>query len=217
MLRGEAPFALREDVVNAKRATAETRAGRAGRCGRGAARGAESLARRDRGGAEAAGLCHFPRPDADRDGEGAPGELDDLAGIHGVGAVKLQKYGAAFLAVIRDHARMPELPEVETVRRGLEPAMLGARIEKVELRRADIRFPFPPHSRERLTGPADRRSRVAAPNTCCSGLDSGETLIAHLGMSGSFRIESREVRDAGVVPPRAFEGAQARPCRAGSR
>ena len=39
---------------------------------------------------------------------------------------------------------MPELPEVETVRRGLEPAMVGARIESVEVRRADIRFPFPP-------------------------------------------------------------------------
>ena len=38
---------------------------------------------------------------------------------------------------------MPELPEVETVRRGLEPAMVGARIDKVELRRGDMRFPFP--------------------------------------------------------------------------
>jgi len=47
---------------------------------------------------------------------------------------------------------MPELPEVEIVRRGLTPAMLGARIVKVELRRKDIRFPFPPRFRERLTG-----------------------------------------------------------------
>ena len=47
---------------------------------------------------------------------------------------------------------MPELPEVETVRRGLAPAMLGARIEKVELRRADIRYPFPDHFAKRLTG-----------------------------------------------------------------
>ena len=63
---------------------------------------------------------------------------------------------------------MPELPEVETVRRGLEPAMVGARIEKVEVRRGDIRFPFPPRFAERLTG---RRivALAAAPNICCSG------------------------------------------------
>ena len=53
---------------------------------------------------------------------------------------------------------MPELPEVETVRRGLERVMLGDRIDKVELRRADIRIPFPPRfaSQPRAT---DRRSR----------------------------------------------------------
>ncbi len=83
---------------------------------------------------------------------------------------------------------MPELPEVETVRRGLAPAMVGARIEAVELGRADIRFPFPPRFRERLTGKRiealDRRAKYLL-----ARLDSGETLIAHLGMSGSFRIE----------------------------
>ena len=47
---------------------------------------------------------------------------------------------------------MPELPEVETVRRGLAPACVGARIVRAEVRRADIRFPFPPRFRERLTG-----------------------------------------------------------------
>src|SRR5574337_279312 len=84
---------------------------------------------------------------------------------------------------------MPELPEVETVRRGLEPAMLGAHIDNVEARRADIRFPFPPRFRERLTGKRvvelARRGKFLL-----FRLDSGETLIAHLGMSGSFRVEA---------------------------
>lgn len=83
---------------------------------------------------------------------------------------------------------MPELPEVETVRRGLEPAMLGAKIARVELRRADIRFPFPPSFAKRLTGQRivemGRRAKYLL-----FQLDGGETLIAHLGMSGSFRME----------------------------
>jgi formamidopyrimidine-DNA glycosylase len=87
---------------------------------------------------------------------------------------------------------MPELPEVETVRRGLAPAMLGARIEKVELRRADIRFPFPDSFAKRLTGrriiEVNRRAKYLL-----FQLDSGETLIAHLGMSGSFRMERTAV------------------------
>jgi formamidopyrimidine-DNA glycosylase len=92
---------------------------------------------------------------------------------------------------------MPEMPEVETVRRGLEPAMVGARIEKVELRRKDIRFPFPPKFRERLTGrrieALGRRSKYLL-----FRLDSGETLIGHLGMSGSFRIEAAETATPGA-------------------
>jgi formamidopyrimidine-DNA glycosylase len=84
---------------------------------------------------------------------------------------------------------MPELPEVETVKRGLEPVVAGARIETVELRRGDIRFPFPPRFRERLEGrrvmKLGRRAKYLLFH-----LDSGETLIAHLGMSGSFRIET---------------------------
>ena len=83
---------------------------------------------------------------------------------------------------------MPELPEVEIVRRGLERVMVGARIDKVELRRADIRFPFPPGFAARLSGrrivSLGRRAKYLL-----FELDSGETLIAHLGMSGSFRIE----------------------------
>ena len=45
---------------------------------------------------------------------------------------------------------MPELPEVETVRRGLEPVMAHAKIDRIELRRAGLRFPFPEHFAERL-------------------------------------------------------------------
>jgi formamidopyrimidine-DNA glycosylase len=91
---------------------------------------------------------------------------------------------------------MPELPEVETVRRGLAPVMLGARIDKVVLRRADIRFPFPASFEKRLTGrrivDMSRRAKYLL-----FGLDSDETLIAHLGMSGSFRIEKTAVSTPG--------------------
>jgi formamidopyrimidine-DNA glycosylase len=91
---------------------------------------------------------------------------------------------------------MPELPEVETVRRGLAPAMLGARIDKVELRRVDIRFPFPPSFAKRLTGQhivdVKRRAKYLL-----FQLDGGETLIAHLGMSGSFRMEKTAVSTPG--------------------
>jgi formamidopyrimidine-DNA glycosylase len=93
---------------------------------------------------------------------------------------------------------MPELPEVETVRGGLTPVMRGARIDKVELRRADIRFPFPPSFAKRLTGrrivDVNRRAKYLL-----FELDSGETLIAHLGMSGSFLMEKTE-----VSTPRTF-------------
>jgi formamidopyrimidine-DNA glycosylase len=91
---------------------------------------------------------------------------------------------------------MPELPEVETVRRGLMPAMLGALIDKVELRRADIRFPFPAGFATRLSGrrivDMSRRAKYLL-----FQLDSDETLIAHLGMSGSFRIEKTEASTPG--------------------
>jgi len=91
---------------------------------------------------------------------------------------------------------MPELPEVETVRRGLIPAMLGARIDKVELRRKDIRFPFPEAFAKRLTGrriiDINRRAKYLL-----FRLDSGETLIVHLGMSGSFRTEKTAVSTPG--------------------
>jgi formamidopyrimidine-DNA glycosylase len=83
---------------------------------------------------------------------------------------------------------MPELPEVETVRRGLEPAMVGARFTKVVQRRPDLRFPFPERFAERLEGQEvtglGRRAKYLL-----ADLSSGEVLVMHLGMSGRFRVE----------------------------
>ena len=82
---------------------------------------------------------------------------------------------------------MPELPEVETVRRGLIPVMEGAAIARAEVRRPDLRWPFPQRMAERLTGRTvtalRRRSKYIL-----ADLDSGETLIIHLGMSGRMLI-----------------------------
>lgn len=84
---------------------------------------------------------------------------------------------------------MPELPEVETVRRGLAPAMEGARIANVEQRRADLRFPFPDGFAGRLGGRTitalARRAKYLLVH-----FDDGLVLICHLGMSGSFRVEA---------------------------
>ncbi|HXW70601.1 MAG TPA: bifunctional DNA-formamidopyrimidine glycosylase/DNA-(apurinic or apyrimidinic site) lyase [Methylocella sp.] len=85
---------------------------------------------------------------------------------------------------------MPELPEVETVRRGLEPAMVGARFIAVDQRRADLRYPFPERFVDRLTGRRVLGLRRRA-KYLIGELDSEELLIMHLGMSGSFRIEHR--------------------------
>src|SRR6185369_12649622 len=84
---------------------------------------------------------------------------------------------------------MPELPEVETVRRGLQPVLEGARIVKVEARRPDLRFPFPDRFVETLTGrrvtALGRRAKYLTMH-----LEGGAVLICHLGMSGSFRVEA---------------------------
>ena len=81
---------------------------------------------------------------------------------------------------------MPELPEVETVRRGLERAMVGKSIERIELRRPDLRWPFPERMAQRLTGSrVDNAGRLG--KYILLGLSTGDTLIVHLGMSGSFR------------------------------
>jgi formamidopyrimidine-DNA glycosylase len=82
---------------------------------------------------------------------------------------------------------MPELPEVETVRRGLVPVMEGHVIARAEVRRPDLRRPFPPHLAERLTGARvlrlGRRSKYLL-----AELSSGETMIVHLGMSGRILV-----------------------------
>ena len=84
---------------------------------------------------------------------------------------------------------MPELPEVETVRRGLAPTMEGARIAKVDQNRPDLRFPFPADFVQKLEGSRiaalSRRSKYLLADT-----DRGDVLVMHLGMSGSFRVES---------------------------
>jgi formamidopyrimidine-DNA glycosylase len=81
---------------------------------------------------------------------------------------------------------MPELPEVETVRRGLQPAMEGARFVAVETRRPDLRWPLPERMAARLQGrQVDALTRRA--KYLMAELDSGEVLLMHLGMSGSFR------------------------------
>ena len=83
---------------------------------------------------------------------------------------------------------MPELPEVETVRRGLAPALEGARLTRVEVRRPDLRWPFPERMAERLEGATvtalGRRSKYLLAH-----LDTGETLIVHLGMSGRMVVD----------------------------
>ena len=95
---------------------------------------------------------------------------------------------------------MPELPEVETVRRGLQPVMEGARIIRVEQRRADLRFAFPADFAARLEGrqiiSLGRRAKYLI-----ADLDDGMVLVSHLGMSGSFRIEAD---DEGNLTPGAF-------------
>lgn len=82
---------------------------------------------------------------------------------------------------------MPELPEVETVRRGLEPVLVDSTIERVEQRRADLRFPFPTDFVKRLTGARVARLGRRA-KYLLAHLDSGDVLIMHLGMSGRFAI-----------------------------
>ena len=103
---------------------------------------------------------------------------------------------------------MPELPEVETVRRGLAPAMEGARFAKVEQRRADLRFPFPKDFAKRLQGRQverlDRRAKYIL-----VWLDDGEALAMHLGMSGRFTIERGDLRiTPGEFVQDAGEGAK---------
>src|SRR6266404_6707570 len=82
---------------------------------------------------------------------------------------------------------MPELPEVETVRRGLAPVMEGARFVEVVANRGDLRWPLPKDFAKRLKGQTvsglGRRAKYLLVD-----LSSGDVLLMHLGMSGSFRV-----------------------------
>lgn len=94
---------------------------------------------------------------------------------------------------------MPELPEVETVRLGLQPAMEGFRIERAVANRENLRFPFQQDFVSRLTGQTitglGRRAKYLL-----ADLSSGDVLLMHLGMSGSFRV----VSDSGAATPGEF-------------
>ncbi len=87
---------------------------------------------------------------------------------------------------------MPELPEVETTVRGLAQVLEGARLTRVEPRRADLRWPMPVDLRQRLTGARvtglSRRAKYGL-----IGTDRNDTLIFHLGMSGRWRIDPDEI------------------------
>lgn len=89
---------------------------------------------------------------------------------------------------------MPELPEVETVRRGLLPAMEGRVITRAQVNRPDLRWPFPPRMAERLTGARvhglRRRSKYIL-----ADLSTDETLLIHLGMSGRMLISAPGTRE----------------------
>ncbi|KFE34087.1 bifunctional DNA-formamidopyrimidine glycosylase/DNA-(apurinic or apyrimidinic site) lyase [Thioclava atlantica] len=82
---------------------------------------------------------------------------------------------------------MPELPEVETVRRGLAPAMEGRRIERAEVNRPDLRWPLPERMAERLQGARVERLRRRS-KYILADLDTGESLLIHLGMSGRMLV-----------------------------
>ena len=87
---------------------------------------------------------------------------------------------------------MPELPEVETVRRGLEPVLTGARLTRVRQNRPDLRFPFPDRFSERLEGATveriDRRAKYLL-----MPLSTGETWVSHLGMTGRFTLDGEQL------------------------
>jgi formamidopyrimidine-DNA glycosylase len=93
-----------------------------------------------------------------------------------------------FCIAEKEACSMPELPEVETVRRGLEPVLVGQAFARVEQRRPDLRVPLPKHFGKRLTGrkveALDRRAKYLLVR-----LDNGEVLVVHLGMTGRFFID----------------------------
>lgn len=103
---------------------------------------------------------------------------------------------------------MPELPEVETVRLGLAPALEGHVITEAKVRRGDLRIPFPPRFAERLTGRRVIRLARRA-KYILAELDSGETLVIHLGMSGRMSVyaEGKRQKLGNYVYDKAPDGA----------
>jgi len=95
---------------------------------------------------------------------------------------------------------MPELPEVETVRRGLEPVLAGARLTRVRQNRPDLRFPFPDRFPERLEGAVveriDRRAKYLL-----MPLSTGETWVSHLGMTGRFTLDGEQLGEFEQAAP----------------
>jgi formamidopyrimidine-DNA glycosylase len=93
---------------------------------------------------------------------------------------------------------MPELPEVETVRRGLTPSLVGRSFCRVTTRRADLRFPFPEHFSKRLIGASvtslERRAKYLIAH-----LSTGEALVMHLGMTGRFHVQAPGEREAHLL------------------
>jgi formamidopyrimidine-DNA glycosylase len=103
----------------------------------------------------------------------------------------------------RQDVLLPELPEVETVRRGLQPVMEGARIVKLDARRPDLRRPLPKDFAKRVEGKTvlgiGRRAKYLTVD-----LSSGDVLLMHLGMSGSFRVGQEDKAADQAATPGAF-------------
>jgi formamidopyrimidine-DNA glycosylase len=97
-------------------------------------------------------------------------------------------------APICPKVEMPELPEVETVRAGLAPAMDGKIIERADINRDGLRWPFPPNMAQRLTGARvlglRRRSKYIL-----ADLSTGDVLLIHLGMSGRMLVSGDVLGD----------------------
>ncbi|MBF0665485.1 MAG: bifunctional DNA-formamidopyrimidine glycosylase/DNA-(apurinic or apyrimidinic site) lyase [Brevundimonas sp.] len=95
---------------------------------------------------------------------------------------------------------MPELPEVETVRRGLQPVLEGARLTRVRQNRPDLRFPFPDRFPGRLEGATveriDRRAKYLL-----MPLSTGETWVTHLGMTGRFTLDGEQLGEFEEAAP----------------
>ena len=87
---------------------------------------------------------------------------------------------------------MPELPEVETVKAGIAPAMEGHVIAQADINRPNLRWPFPENMAARLTGKRVLRLRRRSKYILVD-LDSAETLLIHLGMSGRMLVSGQKV------------------------